>query len=231
MPTACVPINRCNTRATGWLNANHPTVADGQVTRQVCFHWNSNCCYWSTNIQVRNCGEYFVYLLSGTPGCSLRYCGTDQIPRRRHFRYCGTDTRSPREVTIESAALTSIDSQKKSVHYGQSVTMNKLQEDLRVALLAERNPWSDSFTVQNFSYQSGRGNELFFNNFSLINQLPSLGNLLNLCNQQREVLFKFVLNKALFSLMGFSLQQVHTCQMVINNVKITIPVFTPICQH
>ena len=77
MPTACVPINRCNTRATGWLNGNHPTVADGQVTRQVCFHWSSDCCLWSTNIQVRNCGEYFVYLLSGTPGCSLRYCGTD----------------------------------------------------------------------------------------------------------------------------------------------------------
>ena len=77
MPTACVPINRCNTRATGWLNGNHPTVADGQVTRQVCFHWSSDCCLWSTNIQVRNCGEYFVYLLSGTPVCSLRYCGTD----------------------------------------------------------------------------------------------------------------------------------------------------------
>ena len=77
MPTTCVPMNRCNTHATGWLNGNHPTVADGQVTRQVCFHWSSNCCYWSTNIQVRNCGEYFVYLLSGTPGCSLRYCGTD----------------------------------------------------------------------------------------------------------------------------------------------------------
>ena len=77
MPTTCVPMHRCNTHATGWLNGNHPTVADGQVTRQVCFHWSSDCCLWSTNIQVRNCGEYFVYLLSGTPGCSLRYCGTD----------------------------------------------------------------------------------------------------------------------------------------------------------
>lgn len=77
MPTTCVPMHRCNTHAPGWLNGNHPTVADGQVTRQVCFHWSSNCCNWSTNIQVRNCGEYFVYLLSGTPVCSLRYCGTD----------------------------------------------------------------------------------------------------------------------------------------------------------
>lgn len=188
MPTACVPINRCNTRATGWLNGNHPTVADGQVTRQVCFHWSSNCCYWSTNIQVRNCGEYFVYLLSGTPACSLRYCGTDQIPRTRHFRYSGTNQipmrshyryrctdqyRFPREVSTLGL-----------------VTTNKLQEDLRAALL-KRNPWSDSFTVQNFSHQSGRGNELFFHKFSLINQLPSLGNPLNLCYVSNE---KFSLN-------------------------------------
>lgn len=77
MATACVPKNRCNTHATGWLNGCHPTVADGQVTRQACFHWSSNCCNWSTYIQVRNCGEYFVYLLRGIPvACSLRYCGT-----------------------------------------------------------------------------------------------------------------------------------------------------------
>jgi len=77
MPTSCPPINRCHTDATGWLNGGHPTVADGQVTRQVCFHWNSNCSYWSTNIQVRNCGSFYVYYFNGTPTCSLRYCSTD----------------------------------------------------------------------------------------------------------------------------------------------------------
>ena len=79
MPTSCPPINRCGTHATGWLNGGHPTVADGQVSRQVCFHWTLGCCYWSTNIKVRNCGSYYVYYLNGTPGtaCSLRYCGTN----------------------------------------------------------------------------------------------------------------------------------------------------------
>ena len=28
MPTSCVPINRCNTHSPGWLNGDHPTVAD-----------------------------------------------------------------------------------------------------------------------------------------------------------------------------------------------------------
>ena len=78
MQTSFPPKRRCNTAATGWLIGGHPTVADGQVTRTVCFHWDSNCCLWSTNIKVRNCGSYYVYYLSGTGnGCSLRYCGTN----------------------------------------------------------------------------------------------------------------------------------------------------------
>ena len=78
MPTSCPPTQRCNSDAPGWMNGGHPTVADGQVSRQVCFHWvNSGCCEWSTNIKVRNCGSYYVYYLSGTPACSLRYCGTN----------------------------------------------------------------------------------------------------------------------------------------------------------
>ena len=78
MPTLCPPKFRCGTHAPAWLNGEHPTVADGQVTRKVCFHWTSDCCYWSTDIEVRNCGSYYVYYLSGTPACWLRYCGTDE---------------------------------------------------------------------------------------------------------------------------------------------------------
>ncbi|CAH3133175.1 unnamed protein product [Porites lobata] len=79
MPTSCPPTHRCNADATGWMNGAQPSVADGQVSRQVRFHWiDSGCCQWSTNIKVRNCGSYYVYYLSGTPGgCHLRYCGTD----------------------------------------------------------------------------------------------------------------------------------------------------------
>ena len=56
MPTSCPAKTMCDTHATGWLNGAHPTEVDGKVTRQVCFHWSSGCCNWSTNIQVRNCG-------------------------------------------------------------------------------------------------------------------------------------------------------------------------------
>ena len=78
MPTSCVPKNRCGTRATGWMNGAHPTVSDGKVTRKVCYNWDGNCCNWSNNIEVVNCGRYYVYKLSRpSAGCNLRYCGSD----------------------------------------------------------------------------------------------------------------------------------------------------------
>ena len=75
MPESPVPRNKCGTHAPGWLNGTHPSVAERVVSRKVCFHWSNNNCHWSTMIQVRNCGNYFVYKLGKPPACSLRYCG------------------------------------------------------------------------------------------------------------------------------------------------------------
>ena len=75
MPTRCVPKYHCGTHAAGWLNGAHPTVAQGIVQRTVCFSWTSGCCQWSRVIRVQNCGAFFVYEFSGTPGCHFRYCG------------------------------------------------------------------------------------------------------------------------------------------------------------
>ena len=78
MPTSCVPAPRCGTSATGWMNGTHPTVAQGKVTRKVCYNWENNCCLRSNNIEVVNCGQYYVYELSPPPGTGhLRYCGSD----------------------------------------------------------------------------------------------------------------------------------------------------------
>ncbi|EDO44229.1 predicted protein, partial [Nematostella vectensis] len=75
MPTSCVSYDYCGTAATGWMNGAHPSVADGVVTRTVCYHWTSGCCQYSNNIRVRSCGEFYVYELSApSPGCNLRYC-------------------------------------------------------------------------------------------------------------------------------------------------------------
>ena len=74
MPTKLVGMNRCGTAYPGWLNGNHPTVADGVVTRKVCFH---QCDGNSNIIKVKKCTSYFIYRLLPTGGCPRRYCGTD----------------------------------------------------------------------------------------------------------------------------------------------------------
>jgi len=76
MPSYCVPKSMCNTDATGWLNGVHPTLQEGVVSRTVCFHWSSKCCNWAVTIQLRNCGQFFVYNLINPGHCQLRYCVT-----------------------------------------------------------------------------------------------------------------------------------------------------------
>ena len=69
--------NRCRTHATGWMQGQHPTVAEGAVTRKVCYHWGSSTCNWSNNIKVRQCpGRFFVYEFVKPPVCHLRYCSS-----------------------------------------------------------------------------------------------------------------------------------------------------------
>ena len=86
MAEKCVPIDHCGTRWPGWLNGINPTVADGVVTRRVCYErylgGSNNCCYWSNNIAVRNCGAFFVYELQKPPDCFLRYCGNGTITKK-----------------------------------------------------------------------------------------------------------------------------------------------------
>jgi len=77
MLTTCVDKYRCATHSPGCLKGGHPTVADGEVRRKVCFGPSPDCCKDRKYITVKNCSSYYVYKLGGTPGCDLRYCGTD----------------------------------------------------------------------------------------------------------------------------------------------------------
>ena len=82
LSTTCVPRTdtsnrKCHTDAVSWLNGAHPSVSDGKVTRTVCFSWNGNCCWVKKDIEVINCGFFYVYKFGQTPGCSIRYCGID----------------------------------------------------------------------------------------------------------------------------------------------------------
>ena len=89
MADSCPKIHHCSTDSPGWLNGTHPTVAEGIVQRKVCFlqHLNgTDCCYFSKNISVRNCGAFYVYHLD-PPRCYSRYCGNGlpQAPGQNAF--------------------------------------------------------------------------------------------------------------------------------------------------
>ena len=77
MPTTRVPAYRCGTNWSGWLDGAHPTVEDGKVKRTVCFSDRPSGCKYSIEIDVKNCGSYFIYNMLPPPRCDSRYCGTD----------------------------------------------------------------------------------------------------------------------------------------------------------
>ena len=76
IPETDVEPRHCNTFATGWLNGTHPSIPHEVVSRTICFHslYPENNCGFKTDVQIRNCGEYFLYYLSEVPDCMLRYC-------------------------------------------------------------------------------------------------------------------------------------------------------------
>ncbi len=73
LPTSAVPILMCGTSATGWYTGSYPS-AGSTTSGTVCYYWGGNTCYWSNSIQVTNCNGYYVFYLTSTPTCSLRYC-------------------------------------------------------------------------------------------------------------------------------------------------------------
>jgi hypothetical protein len=82
LPTTCVDradtsYLKCRAHVVSWLNGAHPSVVDGKVTRTVCFSWAGKCCWVQKDIEVINCGFFYVYKFGPTPGCHVRYCGTD----------------------------------------------------------------------------------------------------------------------------------------------------------
>ena len=55
MPTQCVPDSRCGAVYSGWLKGGHPTLADGEVSSQVCFTRGGDCFKKSKNTYVKDC--------------------------------------------------------------------------------------------------------------------------------------------------------------------------------
>ena len=77
MTETSLEMDYCGTDHPGWIHGTHPTDEGETVTVEVCFSFYNGFgddCYWSQNIQITNCGEYYVYFLPEAPQCGCRYC-------------------------------------------------------------------------------------------------------------------------------------------------------------
>ena len=80
VPTMRSGYYRCSAQMAGYLSGQHPRGSEGIVARTVCFAYNGYSCFRSTNIQVKNCGNYFVYNLKAlSTDYVLRYCGSGEV--------------------------------------------------------------------------------------------------------------------------------------------------------
>jgi len=79
MPELPPGRRRCGTGLPGWLQGIHPKVINQPKEAKVCFQSGTGDeCAYSQNIEVTNCGDFYVYYLPEVPFCYTRYCGADQ---------------------------------------------------------------------------------------------------------------------------------------------------------
>lgn len=75
--------NTCGTVARMYLAEDHPTPSDGTVTREVCVDRKRINCYRKFDIQVINCGTFYLYKLhQARKNCSpapWRYCTNGEV--------------------------------------------------------------------------------------------------------------------------------------------------------
>ncbi|XP_054865751.1 uromodulin-like [Amphiprion ocellaris] len=76
IPDWCVSQFSCGTHAPIWMTQPHPTEYGRILSRDVCGTWHNRCCsIFSHTINVKLCyGNYYVYKLQGSLGCSYVYC-------------------------------------------------------------------------------------------------------------------------------------------------------------
>ena len=99
----CVTGNyACGSLQQGYISSGtHPTLLNQRATLTVCFKtWTicSHCNSGSIDIEVINCGSYFVYDLPSIDKCAYAYCTEWKIYNIQQLQ-CNLDLVTPYLVT------------------------------------------------------------------------------------------------------------------------------------
>lgn len=81
IPEEKVPENRCGTQAPVWLNGLHPANKGEKVVREACIHVFGDGCWEAFDINITNCGDYFVYYLRHPHYCAVAYCAGEKFDK------------------------------------------------------------------------------------------------------------------------------------------------------
>ncbi|CAF4229083.1 unnamed protein product [Rotaria sp. Silwood2] len=98
IPTSIANPDQCGTNAAGWYSGIMPAVSGTTANGTVCYSWGGSPCSWSNDIQVTNCGSFYVYKLSKPPICSARYCTDTPV---------ATSTTPTTSITTTTSTLSS----------------------------------------------------------------------------------------------------------------------------
>ena len=78
MPENAASEYHCGTHDPIWLNGRHPSVTEGNVVRPVCITSFGVDCDDTFDINVKNCGDYYVYYLRPIYYCAVAYCAGEE---------------------------------------------------------------------------------------------------------------------------------------------------------
>ena len=80
MPETMVPENHCGTHSPIWLRGSHPTIEEGNVVREACINSFDlfDGCWESFDMNITNCGNYFIYYLQPPYYCAVAYCAGER---------------------------------------------------------------------------------------------------------------------------------------------------------
>ncbi|CAC5411146.1 unnamed protein product [Mytilus coruscus] len=79
MPTSPPGNMHCGTIYPIWLNGTLPTYDDSNVSREACVQTENDICEESIDVEIRNCGGYYIYFLQETPANSSFCFGSGPV--------------------------------------------------------------------------------------------------------------------------------------------------------